>query len=130
MSKTTLENRVQALRAARGWPQAELARRAGVSRAAVSAIEVGRLVPSVAAALALAAAFDLRVDALFSLSGSSGQEPAWAWPAACDPCRYWHAEVAGRVLLYPVEASGLGVAGHDGISRHGIVEPGSRDLPE
>ena len=123
-------NRVKGLRLARGWSQAELARRAGISRAAVSAIEIERLIPSVAAALALAGAFGCRVDALFSLDGSKGAKPQWAWPAKNDPCRYWHAELAGRTLLYPVEATGLGVVGHDGICRHGVVEPFSRNLPE
>ena len=65
-----LQNRVKALRLGRGWSQAELAQRAGISRAAVSAIEIERLVPSVAAALALAEAFGCRVDALFSLNGA------------------------------------------------------------
>ena len=129
-SATNLQNNVKALRLARRWSQAELARRAGISRAAVSAIEIERLVPSVAAALALASAFGCRVDALFSLDGDSGHEPAWAWPAPADPCRYWHAEIAGRTLLFPVEASGLGVVGHDGIYRHGSIEPHSQSLPE
>jgi molybdate-binding protein/transcriptional regulator with XRE-family HTH domain len=131
MSTTAnLQNNVKALRLARRWSQAELARRAGISRAAVSAIEIARLVPSVAAALALASAFGCRVDALFSLNGGSRHEPAWAWPAPADPCRYWHAEIAGRTLLFPVEASGLGVVGHDGIYRHGSIEPHSQSLPE
>src|SRR5437899_2551092 len=131
MSTTaSLQNNVKALRRARGWSQAELALRAGISRAAVSAIEIERLIPSVAAALSLAAAFGCRVDALFALDGAAGPEPAWAWPAATDPCRFWHAEVAGRTLLFPVEASGLGVVGHDGIYRHGTIEPHSQNLPE
>jgi molybdate-binding protein/transcriptional regulator with XRE-family HTH domain len=131
MSQTAgVLNRVKGLRLARGWSQAELARRAGISRAAVSAIEIERLIPSVAAALALAGAFGCRVDALFSLDGSNGAKPHWAWPVKNDPCRYWHAELGGRTLLYPVEATGLGVVGHDGICRHGAIEPFSRSLPE
>src|SRR5260221_9350867 len=125
-----LQNNVKALRLARGWSQADLAQRAGISRAAVSAIEIERLIPSVAAALALASAFGCRVDALFSLDRSNGAEPEWAWPATSDPCRYWHAELGGRTLLYPAEATGLGVVGHDGICRHGVIEPFSRNLPE
>jgi molybdate-binding protein/transcriptional regulator with XRE-family HTH domain len=125
-----LRNNVKTLRLARGWSQAELARRAGISRAAVSAVEIERLVPSVAAALALASALGCRVDALFSLNGSAAMESAWAWPAATDPCRFWHAEVAGRTLLFPVEASGLGVIGHDGIYRHGAIESHGGNHPE
>src|SRR6516165_4143892 len=99
-----LQNNVKAFRLGRGWSQAELARRAGISRAAVSAIEIERLVPSVAAALALAAAFGCRVDALFSI-GEAPQGPDWAWPTGSDPCRFWQAEVGGRVLYFPVEAT-------------------------
>ena len=121
---------MKALRLERNWSQAELARRARISRAAVSAIEISRLVPSVAVALSLAAAFGVRVDALFSLERLASSEPVWAWPATADPCRYWHADVAGRTLFYPVEATGLGVVGHDGIYRHGSIAPHSRNLPE
>lgn len=127
---TALQNRVKALRVGRGWSQAELARRAGISRAAVSAIEIERLVPSVAAALSLASAFGCTVDALFALGREAGPEPVWAWPACTDPCRYWHAEIGGRTLLFPVEASGLGVVGHDGIYQHGVIVPHSENLPE
>jgi putative transcriptional regulator len=52
-------------RAACGWSQAELARRADIARASVSAIERGRLSPSVATALALARAFKCSVEELF-----------------------------------------------------------------
>src|SRR5438105_861185 len=49
-----------------GVTQSELARRAGVSRGLVSAIELGRHVPSVDAALRLAAALGESVEALFA----------------------------------------------------------------
>ena len=73
----------------------ELADRSGISRAGVSAIETGRLVPSTAAALALAAAFGCTVEALFRLPGARPveEEASWAWPAVTDSCRYWRAEV-------------------------------------
>ena len=54
----------------RGWSQEELARLSGLSRAGVSAIETGRLIPSAAAALALAAALECRVEDLFRLQGA------------------------------------------------------------
>lgn len=56
---------VQTRRLARQWSQAELAERAGISRAAVSAIEGERLSPSVATALVLAAVFECSVEELF-----------------------------------------------------------------
>src|SRR5882724_2323108 len=127
MSQTgSLRNNVKTLRLARGWSQAELARRAGISRAAVSAIEISRLIPSVAAALSLASALGCRVDALFALDGANGAAPVWAWPPAAEPCRYWQAEIDGRTLLYPAESSGLGVIGHDGIYEHGVLQPGNQ----
>ena len=116
-----LENHVRARRIARGWSQEELAARAAISRAGVSAIEMGRLAPSATAALALAAAFECRVEDLFSLvaEGPSGGE--WAWEPTGEPCRYWHSRVAGRVLLYPVEPTSAPLA-HEGIFRAGRFE--------
>src|SRR5438477_11684342 len=84
-------NRVRQHRTAKGWSQAELARRAGISRAAVSAIEIDRLVPSVAAALALAATFGCTVEALFGGETAASGEPEWAWPPTQAAGRYWHA---------------------------------------
>lgn len=133
-----LQSRVRVQRLARNWSQAELAEQAGISRAAVSAIEGQRLVPSVAAALALAAVFECSVEELF---GSNSPAPktdvaaAWAWPpqdanpfgrehpslghwsTTDEPNRYWCASVQGRMLVYPVEATPLGEVPHDGLSR-------------
>src|SRR5437870_1225915 len=91
-----LSNRVRRHRTAKDWSQAELARRAGISRAAVSAIEIDRLVPSVAAALALADAFGCSVEDLFGTKPAASGEPAWAWPPTQAAGRYWHAGVGGR----------------------------------
>lgn len=110
-----IHNRVKARRQAMGWSQEELARKAGVSRAAVSAIEVERLVPSVAAALSLAAAFKCSVEELFgSTGGEADSEPRWAWGPK-GKTRFWRASVAGRVWLYPVEPTSVGMIGHDGL---------------
>jgi molybdate-binding protein/transcriptional regulator with XRE-family HTH domain len=116
-NEVRIDNEVRALRTRLGWSQDELARRSGVSRAGISAIEIGRLVPSTAAALALAAAMGCTVEALFRLPPL---EPAnWAWGAPARPCRYWRAEVAGRQQLYPVEYSPLGLLPHDGAFHDG-----------
>jgi len=90
-------NRVKQLRTLRGWSQEELSRRAGISRAEVSAIEIQRVVPSVAAALALAAALLCRVEDLFGASAEA-QAPEWAWEPAREASRYWQAEVGGKIL--------------------------------
>jgi molybdate-binding protein/DNA-binding XRE family transcriptional regulator len=116
-----LENDVRASRIRLGWSQEELAGRSGVSRAGISAIETGRLVPSTAAALALAAAMGTSVEALFRLPGTRARAGGdeWAWPPPSLPCRYWRAEVGGRGYLYPVEVSPLGLVPHDGTAQDG-----------
>lgn len=128
-----LENDVRATRVRLGWSQEELASRSGVSRAGISAIETGRLIPSTAAALALASAMETTVESLFRLPGSGSQstagEPAWAWPPPSTPWRYWRAEVAGRNHLYPVEDSPLGLIPHDGTAGPSPGEPATRPHP-
>ena len=112
---------VLARRSACEWSQAELARRAGISRAAVSAIEGVRLTPSVTAALALAAALECSVEELFGRPASvATRGPEWAWKPHTGGCRYWEAEVMGRRLLYPVEAVSLNPVPHDGLWNGGL----------
>ena len=105
-------NDVARLRLARGWSQAFLAGESGVSRAGVSAIETGRLIPSVSAALRLAAALGVSVEALFgSVDGSAAE--TWAWEPDTPDTRCWRASVNGRVLAYPVELTAAGSIPHD-----------------
>ena len=118
-------NPVQARRMARGWSQAELAERAGISRAAVSAIEGERLSPSVATALALAAVFECSVEELFGRGKAPAiTGPDWAWQPRTETCRYWEAAVAGRRRLYPVEAVALNATPHDGTWQNGVLREG------
>ena len=126
---TPLQNRVRAHRLAHGWSQEELASRAGVSRAGISAIETGRFVPSAATALTLAAVFGSRVEDVFSLETQRASPPNWAWQPPLAPCRYWHATVADRRLLYPVEPTSLGVVPHDGVLEEGILREGIATAP-
>ncbi|MES2475213.1 MAG: substrate-binding domain-containing protein [Verrucomicrobiota bacterium] len=115
-------NPIFSKRREREWSQADLAKRAGVSRAAVSAIECGHLTPSVAIALSLAKVLGCSVEELFgrpSLHHPSA--PEWAWPAWQDPCRYWEAEIGGRRILYPTEALALNKLPHDGVWSAGVA---------
>lgn len=114
MSAPPLHVTLREARTRRGWSQAEVAERAGISRAAVSAIETERTVPSTAAALALAAAFQCRVEDLFRLPERGSPVPEWAWLPAGER-RFWTAEVAGRLLRFPVETTAAGILPHDGI---------------
>ena len=101
------------LRRDRGWSQADLAARGAVSRAEVSAIETGRLVPSVAVALRLAAALGQSVEDVFGASDPARPVP-WAWaPTAAGDGRVWQASVNGRTLAYPCELTAAGVLPQD-----------------
>ncbi|AGA27746.1 substrate-binding domain-containing protein [Singulisphaera acidiphila] len=117
-------------RGRRGWSQEDLARRSGLSRAGVSAIETGRLVPSAAAALALAAALECRVEDLFRLRKPEAGAPTWAWTPRREPCRYWTAELGGEIRLYPAEPSPLGMIPHDGVVHEGTLQAGEPIAPE
>lgn len=111
-------------RSARGWSQAQLAERAGVSRAEVSGIETGRLSPSVTVALRLAAILGTSVETLF---GGSREDAGWstAWQGSGVDRRVWRATVGRRSLVYPVEATAVGLLPHDA-----VLSEVSRDLVE
>ena len=69
-----MKNRLRVLRAERGWSQAELGGRIGVSRQAVNAIETGKHDPSLPLAFRLARLFGLSIEDIFDDEG--GME-AW-----------------------------------------------------
>ena len=115
-------NKVLERRRSREWSQAELAQRAGISRAAVSAIEGERLSPSVATALALARVLECSVEELFDRAKPEAPTtPEWAWPPRSESCRYWEARVNSRQRLYPVEAVSLNPVPHDGVWQDGVL---------
>jgi molybdate-binding protein/transcriptional regulator with XRE-family HTH domain len=121
-------NRVRDERMRRGWSQERLAEQAGLSRAEVSAVETGRVVPSVAGGLALAGALECTVEQLFGVRLSESRAGhAWAWPPGRER-RYWLASAGGRVLRYPVEATAVGVLPHDGVEGGRAREGGG--MPE
>src|SRR5262245_58727344 len=84
---TSARNLVKLHRLQRDWSQVQLAQRVGVSRAAISAIESHRLVPSVATALSLARVFGCSVESLFPLGPTQNPGPEWAWHPSRTPCR-------------------------------------------
>jgi putative transcriptional regulator len=60
-----MENRVKDWREQAGWSQGELARRLGVSRQTVNAVETDKYDPSLPLALRMAKLFAVPVDQLF-----------------------------------------------------------------
>jgi putative transcriptional regulator len=69
-----VRNRLRVLRAERGWSQAELGGRLGVSRQAVNAIETGKHDPSLPLAFRLARLFDMSIEEIFE-----DGEPQESW---------------------------------------------------
>ncbi|MDB5697062.1 MAG: transcriptional regulator [Sphingomonas bacterium] len=62
-----LANDLRDKRTAKGWTQADLAERVGVSRKTINTVENGVFVPSTVLALKLAATLGEPVEALFRL---------------------------------------------------------------
>ncbi len=60
-----MKNRLKALRAERGWSQAELAERLDVSRQSVNAIETDKYDPSLPLAFKIARLFGQSIEAIF-----------------------------------------------------------------
>ena len=60
-----MENRVKDHREGRGWSQGELARRLGVSRQTVNAVETDKYDPSLPLALRMATLFGVPVETIF-----------------------------------------------------------------
>lgn len=61
-----ITNRLHVLRAEHRWSQAELARRAHVSRSTIVSLENGRFEPSLKLALRLAAIFARPIEEIFT----------------------------------------------------------------
>jgi len=100
---------VRAVRLARGISQAELARRAGITRQALSAVEAGHYLPNTAVALRLARALGCRVEDLFVLADAvPASAVEMADSAGPGPTRLLLASVRGRWVGYPLgEGRGL-----------------------
>ena len=60
-----MKNRLRVLRAEKGWTQAELAERLGVSRQAVNALETEKHDPTLDLAYRIAALFEAAVEDIF-----------------------------------------------------------------
>ena len=69
-----MRNRLRVLRAERGWSQAELGGRIGVSRQAVNAIETGKHDPSLPLAFRLARLYGTSIEEIFDDGGEVGRD--------------------------------------------------------
>ena len=113
---TPAPNSLRERRLARGWSQQELADRAGLSRAGVSAVEAGRLSPSVAAALQMAQALDCTVETLFAPPTAQAGALDWRIAPTHPRARYWTAQLGTHVHAFPVEDDSPQLDWHDGVA--------------
>lgn len=101
---SSLDSRLRQLRMARGLTQSDLARRAGISRQALSAIEAGSYLPSVAVALGIARALGESVERLFGGAEDEARHVAADWapagPRPAEPGRMpvALARIGGRLV--------------------------------
>ncbi len=110
------ENLIKRARIAARLNQIELARRAGISRQALGAIESGLYQPSVAVALRLAQELGETVESLFGESPSPSVAANWAGEGRAAPrTRVALARVNGRVVAIPQAAAALSLAPAAGI---------------
>ena len=87
-----LNNRLRVLRAERGWSQAELGGRIGVSRQAVNAIETGKHDPSLPLAFRLARLFGLTIEEIAETLAISKRTVDGDWALA----RLWIARALSK----------------------------------
>jgi len=134
MVQTGVRNRLAAIRGGRGVGAAELARRVGVSRQTIYAIEAGSYVPNTEVSLRLARELEVSVEDLFSLETETqgAAEPlrsevlSTTAPAPGQAVRVCRLEK--RVVAVPVAASPYFLPEADGvISRLGRAK-GRADL--
>lgn len=106
-------------RRAAGLTQAELAARAGVSRQLVGAVEAGRHLPRVDAALALAVALDIEVEKLFGSDHTPVDVLAGSEPIEGSLVRV--GRVGDRTVTTPTRLGSEGFDLADGVIRQGSL---------
>jgi molybdate-binding protein/DNA-binding XRE family transcriptional regulator len=120
------EHPVRALRTAQGLSQSDLAKRAGISRQALGAIESTTYLPSVSVALAIARELGASVEVLFGDSRETLRHVHARWnsdiaPAAGNMPRVALGRIGGKLIAQPQAAVHLALA-----PAAGIVERASR----
>jgi len=117
----SVQNRLLTIRQARGMAAAELARRVGVSRQTIYAIESGSYVPNTAVALRLARELEVGVEDLFSLGREGEEAPETVRATALVPERAGLerpvvlARLANRLVAAPAESAAYYLPEADGL---------------
>jgi putative molybdopterin biosynthesis protein len=118
-SNLPVENRIRSRRQAAGLSQQELARRCGLTRQAINAIEAGHYIPSTLVALRLSMTLGCRVEELFRLAEDRMRvEAEWLGEATASDIgrtRIQLARVGDRLLARPL-AGAAAFAAADGLT--------------
>ncbi len=115
------QNRLRGFRLEAGFTQGQLAASAGVSRQLVGAVEAGRHLPRVDAALALAAALGVDVRRLFGSDGSAADVVSGLTPDEGSVVRLgW---VGDRIVSAPARLGGDGWEAADALVEGGRAVP-------
>jgi putative molybdopterin biosynthesis protein len=108
IADTAVDNNVRSARLAHGLSQQQLARRAGLTRQAVVAIEAGHYTPNTAVALRLAQALACRVEDLFLLPEQIIEHRALVAGGRCAPgTRVVVGAVGDRLIAHPLSGGRL-----------------------
>jgi len=118
---------IRRLRLAKGLTQSELAKRAGISRQALGAIESAAYQPNVSVAIALARELGETVEAIFGAADETPPQVHATWDGAAFPSkgvgmRVALGRVGGKLVAHPRAAVQLSIA-----SAAGIVESAGRN---
>lgn len=123
VNKAQVQSRLAEIRRLRGVGASDLARRIGVSRQTIHAIEAGTFVPNTEVALNLARALEVKVDDLFSLDDAEstpGGERLTAEILSAEPCAKGQpvriCQIGSRWVSVPVNASPYYMPEADGIA--------------
>jgi DNA-binding XRE family transcriptional regulator len=120
-------SRLRELRQVVGLTQTQLAARAGVSRQLIGAVEAGRHLPRVDAAVALAGVLGVPVEDLFR--DESGEPAIGVLGPPADGQAVRLARVGDRLVCIPAEPEGEAWSAADGVVRQGAVDLLDRPRP-
>ena len=126
-AKVPVRSHLQEIRRGRRISAADLARRVGVSRQTIYAIEDGTYVPNTTVSLQLSRVLDVTVEEIFSLTDKLAIEPVKAGLLASDELKEGQlakvCHVNGRLIAVPVSSLASYLPAADGVieSRTGLT---------
>jgi molybdate-binding protein/DNA-binding XRE family transcriptional regulator len=119
--QTTVQNQLSSIRRSRGVGASELARRVGVSRQTIYAIEAGSYVPNTEVTLKLARELEVSVEEIFALRADKPEMPetldseVLSATALCKGTAVRVCQIGDRLISVPVNAAPYYLPEADGV---------------